>query len=910
MICWSGAAMKTDSRSYIDDKDVGLVPFVPVVLSSALGLYLPESDRFELLRFSYLEARLLTELARQGPDTPTGALERVVQLCQDQKEITILNNFMTELGKRELLNAAPRKPVGGAPGKIQPCPAAKAVFPQGEALEVLAPLVMQVSGWGFDVVDHDGNKLARLAPSELVMLASFADPVSCWKAHARHCQEHLGRAAAVEDFKNAVLRFWRLGLLRIHQQAWSGPEATDGKEQSMNSLRGTNTRGLEQHKKQVGFLDQYMARFEQRHRAIAGAFNKTRVIPVNGMRGSPPLALGMLIAYASARDDGRLQEDYLFVPDWQPRNIRLDRYAKQPAIYLFSSYIWSHEVSLTLSARIKAANPRSLTVHGGPQAPKYPGDVEAYFRDHPHVDVVVHGEGEETFSCLLDALGGKLELGDKGLDLSALKHVPGLSYRDGERVVRTAPRSQVKDLDSLPSPYLDGTFDVFEHVQPTSVIIETNRGCPYGCTFCDWGSATASKVRRFSLERVFAELEWCARAGVDTIFVADANFGMFERDVQIAEKVAELKQRYGYPLRFGTNYAKNKIKYLSRIVRVLIEADILTEGLLSLQSMDEQTLAAIDRSNIKTEKYDELAREFRKAGLPLYVDIMVGLPGSTRESFAEDLQQCIDREVSARMHQTELLVNSPMNAPAYREKYRIKTATAARGRMSSRLDNDNGLGRMLVVETATFTREDYDWMLDLLRLFKWIENQGVLRQVSRHIRHVSGYREVDFIRDLRQAGRCEAERWPHLAFVLTMLPHIMAPPVSWRFFIDEIHRFVLERYAVPDDSALRTVLEVQHALLPTTGRRFPLRINLAHDYAAWHRAMVSAKDAGAQADWPQQVPPLSSYPPAVFEVSDPLQVCELNLGVTGDHISFSCWEMLSPVARNLPPGSLDRKKSA
>ena len=129
------------------------------------------------------------------------------------------------------------------------------------------------------------------------------------------------------------------------------------------------------------------------------------------------------------------------------------------------------------------------------------------------------------------------------------------------------------------------------------------------------------------------------------IWLADANFGIFERDVAIAEKVAELKATYGYPKVFATNYAKNTVKHLKPIVKVMADAGILTEGLLSLQSMDEGTLDTIKRSNIKLEKYEDLAREFRAAKLPLFVDLMVGLPGASLHSFRDDLQECLDREV-------------------------------------------------------------------------------------------------------------------------------------------------------------------------------------------------------------------------------------------------------------------------
>ena len=205
------------------------------------------------------------------------------------------------------------------------------------------------------------------------------------------------------------------------------------------------------------------------------------------------------------------------------------------------------------------------------------------------------------------------------------------------------------------------------------MILETNRGCPYGCTFCDWGSATASKIRKFDLDRVLAELEWTAKAKTAAISIADANFGLFPRDVDIARKAAALKKETGYPRGFGGNYAKNTVTHMRQIIDVLAEGNILSLGTLSLQSMDENTLDVINRANIKTEKYDALAVEMRNSDLALTAELMMGLPGSTLHSFREDLQQCIDRELPARVNMTTLLVNSPMNDPEYIKKHEIKT---------------------------------------------------------------------------------------------------------------------------------------------------------------------------------------------------------------------------------------------
>jgi hypothetical protein len=565
----------------------------------------------------------------------------------------------------------------------------------------------------------------------------------------------------------------------------------------------------------------------------------------------------------------------------------VERLVDQPAIYFVSNYLWSHDRCAAVSVRAKQANPNSIVVHGGPNTPKYPADVEAYFRDHPDVDVTVRGEGEETAAELLAALVGQLGPDHEGPpDLSVLADVPGLSYRDGDRVVRTADRDRIADLDTIPSPYLTGLFDLYGRVPHVSATIETNRGCPYGCTFCDWGSATLSRIRKFDIERVFAELEWCARSHIKAVGLADANFGIWERDVEITQRLADLKAIHGYPRLFGSNYAKNTVKHLRRIIEILVDAGILTHGVLSLQSMDEGTLDTIKRSNIRLDKYEDLATQFREADLPLHVDLMLGLPGSTAASFNDDLQACIDREVQANVHPTELLVNSPMNEPAYREENKIEIDVIGTNK--------------LVVSTASFTRQDRAFMGDMRRVFLLCEDFGVLRHVARYVRSETGVREVDFYSRLLLDARADRERWPAIAFTLEQAPDVMTAPVSWKFLFDDLHQYLVEELHITDDDALATILAVQLALLPAPERPFPLHLELAHDYAAWHRSVIEVKDAGHRTDWHEHVAALRTFPPAPFTVDDPDGVSRLAAGQNLDMHGFGFnWELESPVRRRV-----------
>ena len=105
----------------------------------------------------------------------------------------------------------------------------------------------------------------------------------------------------------------------------------------------------------------------------------------------------------------------------------------------------------------------------------------------------------------------------------ACLYTPGLAegLRREAVVITRGETDRITDVDSIPSPYLTGLFDSFAAGPGRAAMIETNRGCPYGCTFCDWGSATLSRVRKFDLQRVFDELEWAAKNRLETVAIAD-----------------------------------------------------------------------------------------------------------------------------------------------------------------------------------------------------------------------------------------------------------------------------------------------------------------------------------------------------------------------------------------------------
>ena len=99
----------------------------------------------------------------------------------------------------------------------------------------------------------------------------------------------------------------------------------------------------------------------------------------------------------------------------------------------------------------------------------------------------------------------------KYLNKEPLHSILGTSFNDrnnSKKIYFNKKRERIKEYLILPSPYLEGTFeDLFKKYDyqwtPTW---ETNRGCPYQCTYCDWGSAIAAKLRNFEKERLYREL--------------------------------------------------------------------------------------------------------------------------------------------------------------------------------------------------------------------------------------------------------------------------------------------------------------------------------------------------------------------------------------------------------------------
>jgi tRNA A37 methylthiotransferase MiaB len=399
----------------------------------------------------------------------------------------------------------------------------------------------------------------------------------------------------------------------------------------------------------------------------------------------------------------------------------------------FSTYVWNIQHSLAVARRLKHEQPETLIVFGGPQVPDHPA---AFLAAHPYIDVVCHGEGEAVFLELLMHARER-----------AWEQVSGISWQDAQGHFQTRPRPpRLRDLSGHPSPYLGEVFAPLLAQWPElrwNVLWETNRGCPFSCSFCDWGSATASKVHSFSLARLQAEAEWFVRHAIEFVFCCDANFGLLPRDEQLVDILVSLRKRWGYPHIFALQNSKNVTDRVHLIQRRLYQVGLVREVALSMQSLHPPTLKAIQRSNISLTAFRDLHQRFVRDQIPTYTDMILGLPEETYSSFVQGVETLLEQGQHGRIkfHNLSLLPNAAMAQPESRTRYGFQTAwVPQRHERESPAPDPDGIEEYqeLVVATTTLSRAEWRQA----RVFAWLaeilhQNAGML-QVAAIALHVLG----------------------------------------------------------------------------------------------------------------------------------------------------------------------------
>jgi len=399
-----------------------------------------------------------------------------------------------------------------------------------------------------------------------------------------------------------------------------------------------------------------------------------------------------------------------------------------PDVLAFSVLGWNYREFAALTETFKQINPDGWAVFGGNHVS---GQATRVFGMHPAVDVVVNGEGEFTF---LELLLARLDQ----RSARSLHDIDGISFQDesGE-VVTTKDRPRIENLDEIPSPFLTGAIPLADKEGrfPYDVaLLETNRGCPYKCSFCYWGGYVGQQVRAFSRARLRREIELFAQRKVHTLVLCDANFGMMPMDLEFVEDVIAMREKYGYPRSIEASWAKNKSAMFFKIVKVMKDAGLHSSFTLALQTLDDDTLDLMARRNMKVNDWESLAEWLGKEGLDCYAELIWGAPGETVETFMKGYDRLANHVSRVAVYPMLILPNTTYHTD--RDRFGLVTVRGNTDDFEYLLSHD------------TMSPRDNQYMHRFIFVSRLIAENPVFRHLWGPMRILGGITQSDLIRSL------------------------------------------------------------------------------------------------------------------------------------------------------------------
>ena len=465
-----------------------------------------------------------------------------------------------------------------------------------------------------------------------------------------------------------------------------------------------------------------------------------------------PLGVGMIAQYAKQN----LKND-IEVSIYKNIDKFFDKATEAPPdVVGFAVYSWNTAITQYATNQLKKMfGNKVIIILGGPSIDSDENEQRRFMqKTFPAADALIVNEGELGFyNILKKALGNFKTVFDDPID--------GAVFLKGNQVIKGKPVGLTLDLTTMGSPYLTGLMDDFMNsdYQP---LIQTSRFCPYTCAFCVSGK-NRGKLRGYPIEQVKEELEYVSKKYADrphlSMYLADENFGILKRDIEIAEAIKKCKKDFGYP---QSVFFYNDKRFTDTSRKVLeILRDLTQFGvMLALQTEDPAALKAINRRNVTDEEIDSAITWAKGLGLEVTTELIFGLPHETRDSFDNILNRSIKRGFDNIMVQNLLLLDGiEMNRPDFRKEFEIKTKyrpiTTHYGTHKGNFFVEH---EEVVISTNTFTYDDFLSIRGLSFMYYVVFNQNFQRWFFHFVRHL-GVSLSDFFTLFINPNR-KTDKWP------------------------------------------------------------------------------------------------------------------------------------------------------
>ncbi|MCX6732690.1 MAG: radical SAM protein [Candidatus Roizmanbacteria bacterium] len=360
-----------------------------------------------------------------------------------------------------------------------------------------------------------------------------------------------------------------------------------------------------------------------------------------------------------------------------------------------SCFMWNMEVTLHIAQQIKKLNKSVKIILGGPEASD---NVDKILKNSPFIDIIVRGEGEETFLELIQYL--VLKKGE-------IKDIQGISHIKNRKIVHNPERS-LMELSKIPSPYLNEHVDLKVKQRFT---IETSRGCPFTCTYCLFRLMGANRVRYFPVSKVQEEVSYILDKNPGFLWINDDNFNLNEaRAIQILKTV--VLHRKDTTVEIFINAAIRPLS--SELIDLISRARI--RCMIGVQSVNARTLRLINRAS-NQNVIEANIKNLDKLNIDYCLQFIVGLPEETYKDIENDIDWAFKfKPTNVSFDPLMILKNTSL----YFETKKFAIVYSK-------------IPPYVVYKTGTISRKDMEKLGRLLRTQYLLFEVGLLRQSLRYI---------------------------------------------------------------------------------------------------------------------------------------------------------------------------------
>src|SRR5262245_40314134 len=297
----------------------------------------------------------------------------------------------------------------------------------------------------------------------------------------------------------------------------------------------------------------------------------------------------------------------------------------RPQVVGITSVTLNHHIAASIAEVVRKCDGSVPIAMGGPHVSF---EIEGSFRDLPALDYIGIGEGEHTMRELCRALEGRMDIRD----------VRGLALRDGDRIVRNAPRALEDDLDTLPVPARELVPIQRYLAFDSHASVVTSRGCPYSCIFCSAPAWTGRQVRYRNPLQCVDEIETLADLGFTEITIEDDLFTLYRK--HFLAVCGELIKR-------DTGIRWNAFSRVDTISPEIVDTMKRAGCQAICFGVDSGAQAILDMVKKKSslDKVKEAMRMTQDVGITALASFIIGLPGETEETlrktteFANELHE-------------------------------------------------------------------------------------------------------------------------------------------------------------------------------------------------------------------------------------------------------------------------------